>query len=334
MKKNRRRRPSAPARQTGGRWPRCTRWQGATEAPPLALALALTLFVALTPAAVDAQQGGRTLTPEQRAARAAQMEAAFQADMAMERPIEALNTVWIEEMTWMEVRDALRDGKTTAIISTGGIEQNGPYLATGKHNYVLAGACEGIARKLGDALCAPVLKLVPEGAIEPEKTGHMRYPGTISLQEETFRAVLDDVASSLRAHGFTDVVFIGDSGGNQRGMEAVAATLNQRWAGDGRAHFVPEFYRYGDVHAWMNEELGIEETASDGFHDDFVITSIMMVEHPAMVRHAQRVAAGRASINGVSIADMEQTVETGRKLLGFRVDRTVEAIRAAVAGSK
>ena len=300
----------------------------------VATASALALVVAPAAAVGLAQQGARAMTPEQRAARAAQMEAAFQADMAMERPIEALNTVWIEEMTWMEVRDALRAGKTTAIVSTGGIEQNGPYLATGKHNYVLAGACEGIARKLGNALCAPVLKLVPEGAIEPEKTGHMRYPGTISLQEETFRAVLDDVASSLRAHGFADVVFIGDSGGNQRGMEAVAATLNERWGGEGRAHFVPEFYRYGEVSAWMNEELGIEETANDGFHDDFVITSIMMVEDPKMVRHAQRVAAGRASINGVSIADKERTIKTGTKLLGFRVDQTVEAIRAAVAGSK
>lgn len=311
--------------ENGRRFPAMMAWR--------ATASALALVMWLTPAVGHAQQGDRTMTPEQRAARAAQMEAAFQADMAMERPIDALSTVWIEEMTWMEVRDALRDGKTTAIVSTGGIEQNGPYLATGKHNYMLEGACEGIARKLGDALCAPVVKLVPEGAIEPEKTGHMRYPGTISLREETFRAVLEDVGGSLRAHGFTDVIFIGDSGGNQRGMEAVAATLNERWAGEGRAHFVPEFYRYGEVHAWMNQELGIEETTNDGIHDDFVITAIMMVEDPAMVRHAQRLAAGRASINGVSIADKEWAVETGRKLLAFRVDRTVEAIRAAVAGS-
>lgn len=293
------------------------------------LVLAAALFAA--PAPAPAQQGARPTTPEQRAARAAQMEAAFQADMAMERPIEALNTVWIEEMTWMEVRDALRDGKTTAIVSTGGIEQNGPYLATGKHNYVLAGACEGIARKLGNALCAPILKLVPEGAFEPEKTGHMRYPGTLSLREETFRAVLNDVGRSLAAHGFTDVVFIGDSGGNQGGMEAVATALNERWADAGaRAHYVPEFYRYREVHEWMEQELGIRETDNDGFHDDFVITAIMMAEDPETVRHAQRVAAGKASINGVSIADKEAAAETGRKLLAFRVDRTAAAIRASI----
>ena len=295
--------------------------------------LAAAALMLVAPAAGHAQQGRRVMSPEQRAEMLARQAEALLAEMRMERPIEALNSVWIEELTWMEVRDALRGGKTTAIISTGGIEQNGPYLATGKHNYVLAGACEGIARKLGNALCAPVLKLVPEGDID-NPSGHMRYPGTISLREETYRAVLDDVASSLRAHGFTDIVFIGDSGGNQSGMAAVATALNERWRGSARAHFVPEFYRYAEVFEWMESELGITQPTNDGFHDDFVITSIMMAEDPESVRHAQRVAAGKASINGLSIADLEATIETGRKLLGFRVDRTVEAIRAAIGGGE
>jgi len=293
--------------------------------------LAAAGLMLAAPGTGDAQQGRRAMNAEQRATMAARQAEALLVDMRMERPIEALNSVWIDELTWMEVRDALRDGKTTAIISTGGIEQNGPYLATGKHNYVLAGACEGIARKLGNALCAPVLKLVPEGDID-NPSGHMRYPGTISLREETFRAVLDDMASSLRAHGFTDVVFIGDSGGNQAGMAAVAADLNERWRGSARAHFIREFYRYAEVFEWMESELGIVQTTNDGFHDDFVITAIMMTQDPASVRHAQRVAAGKASINGVSIADKEATIDIGRKLLGFRVDQTVKAIKAATAG--
>ena len=293
--------------------------------------LAAAALILAVPGSGQAQPGRRAMDAEQRAVMQLRQWEAMLADMQMERPIEALNSVWIEELTWMEVRDALRDGKTTAIISTGGIEQNGPYLATGKHNYVLAGACEGIARKLGNALCAPVLKLVPEGDIE-NPSGHMRYPGTISLREETYRAVLDDMASSLRAHGFTDIVFIGDSGGNQTGMAAVATALTERWRGSARAHFIPEFYRYAEVFEWMESELGITQPTNDGFHDDFVITSIMMAEDPTSVRHAQRVAAGKASINGVSIEDKEATIEIGRKLLGFRVDRTVEAIRAAMTG--
>src|SRR5262245_33257011 len=70
------------------------------------------------------------------------------------RPIEALDTLFVEEMTWMEVRDALKAGRTTVVVATGGVEQNGPYLATGKHNYVLRATTEAIARKLGDALIA------------------------------------------------------------------------------------------------------------------------------------------------------------------------------------
>ena len=161
-------------------------------------------------------------------------------DPDMPRPIDALDSVFLEELTWLEVRDAMRAGKDTVIIATGGIEQNGPYVAMGKHNYVLQGACEGIARELGNALCAPIVELVPEGGID-EPTGHMRYPGTISLREETFHAVLDDVASSLQAHGFENIVFIGDSGGNQDGMAVVADRLNERW-GKSIAHYIPEFY--------------------------------------------------------------------------------------------
>ena len=250
-----------------------------------------------------------------------------QAELNALRPIEALNSVWLEELTWMEVRDALAAGKTTAIISTGGIEQNGPYLALGKHNYVLQAACEGIAMQLGDALCAPIIKLVPEGGISPQ-TGHMHYPGTLSLRQETFQAVLTDVAQSLKAHGFKHIVFIGDSGGNQRGMSAVADAMNADWT-DASAHFIPEFYEYDEAFAYMESELGIKEPTNDGIHDDFVITSLMMVTDPSTVRYDQRVAAGKATINGLSIANKYETIDTGRKILRFRVDRTVDAIRSA-----
>ena len=89
--------------------------------------------------------------------------------------------------TWMDIRDALAAGKTTAIIATGGVEPNGPWLVPGKHNYVLDANCEAIERNLGRALCAPIVKWVPEGDIEP-RSGHMRSPGTISLRQETFEA--------------------------------------------------------------------------------------------------------------------------------------------------
>ena len=80
-------------------------------------------------------------------------------DPESKRPIEAVDNVFIEDLTWMEVRDALRAGKTTVLVPTGGIEQNGPYLVTGKHNVVLRGTTEAIARKLGNCLVAPIVAI-------------------------------------------------------------------------------------------------------------------------------------------------------------------------------
>jgi creatinine amidohydrolase/Fe(II)-dependent formamide hydrolase-like protein len=276
----------------------------------------------------NAQQQRRQPTAQERAEQQRRLEE----ELAAPRPIDAAKSLWIDELTWMEVRDEIAAGKTTAIISTGGIEQNGPYLITGKHNVILRGACEAVAMKLGNALCAPVIAFVPEGSIEP-KSGHMRYPGTISLREETYRSLLDDVASSLQAHGFTEIILIGDSGGNQTGLEATASALNQRWNGKGTAYYIPEFYEYDAVVKYMNEELGIVEPENEGLHDSLWITALMMIVDPASVRYDQRVAAGKATINGSSIVPKEKTIELGQKLLEYRVEQTVKAIQAARAAN-
>ncbi|MEW5918593.1 MAG: creatininase family protein [Gemmatimonadota bacterium] len=284
----------------------------------ISIAMAAALF--LTTAAASAQ--GRQ-TPEQRA----EAERRLQAELKMVRPVDALNSVWIEELTWIEVRDAIAGGKKTVIIATGGIEQNGPYVATGKHNVILKGQCESLARRLGNALCAPIIAFVPEGNIDPP-TSHMRYPGTITLQETTFRALLDDIASSMRMHGFTEVILIGDSGGNQGGMKAVAEALNARWGGTGAvARFIPEFYDNNGLIAYMNNELGIKEPNDDGWHDYYWITALMMAVDPSVVRYEERVKAGKASINGVSIAPKEKTIEVGKKLIEWRTTQTVKAIQ-------
>lgn len=243
------------------------------------------------------------------------------------RPIDALDSVWVEELTWMEVRDAMKAGKTTVIIPTGGVEQNGPYLATGKHNYVLKGTCEAIARKLGNALVAPIVAFVPEGDIDPP-TIHMKYPGTISLTEETYERLLVDICASFRTHGFKHIVLIGDSGGNQKGMKNVAARLNEKWAGKTRVHFIPEYYDYPGVTKWL-ETQGIKQV-SEGIHDDFAITATMMVVDPATVRMKQRIAAKKFRINGVDLDPAEKTIEWGKKVIDYRADLTAKAIRKSI----
>lgn len=242
------------------------------------------------------------------------------------RPIPVMDTVFMEEMTWMEIRDAMAAGKTTAIVATGGLEQNGPYLATGKHNYVLRATTQAIARKLGNALVAPIVPFVPEGDIDPP-SGHMRYPGTISLKENTYEALLTDICASLRTHGFTEIVLIGDSGGNQEGMKRTAAELNARWSGRARVHYIPEYYDYPEVTKWLESE-GIKQTP-EGLHDDFAITAIMMTVDPNTVRMKERGAAGKFSINGIDLAPAPKTIEWGKKIIEFRANATVKAIELA-----
>jgi creatinine amidohydrolase/Fe(II)-dependent formamide hydrolase-like protein len=252
------------------------------------------------------------------------------AALAEARPIDGIDSVWIEELTWMEVRDAIAQGKTTAIIATGGIEQNGPYVATGKHNFILQSACPMLAQALGNALCAPIIKLVPEGNIDPP-SGHMFFPGTISVREETFVAVLEDVGASLEAHGFEHIIYIGDSGGNLSGMASAVANLNERW-GVHKAHFIREFYDNAGVIALL-QDMGITEE-SEGYHDFYWATAMQMVTDPESVRYEQRVAAGKASINGVKIAPKAETIRIGRALLAYRVERTVAAITQAITGGR
>jgi creatinine amidohydrolase/Fe(II)-dependent formamide hydrolase-like protein len=247
-----------------------------------------------------------------------------------------LDTVWIEEQTWMETRDAIKAGKTTAIIGTGGLEQNGPYNANGKHNYVLRATCEATARKLGNALCAPIVTLEPGN---PERPG--LTPGSVFITAETFKAILTDMSTSLKTMGFTDVVFIGDSGGNVNGMKEAAAALNARWAGSSaRVHFVSEYYEEDKWSFEFLKSIGIHQkpdvqsaTRYD-IHDDYHYEALVALADPRLIRPEQRIKANRFSINGVEIGSVAKLVENARKIQEHRATLTANAIRKAIGGSR
>jgi creatinine amidohydrolase/Fe(II)-dependent formamide hydrolase-like protein len=244
-----------------------------------------------------------------------------------ERPIAMADNVWLEELTMPEVRDLLADGWQTALILTGGIEENGPYLTTGKHNHVLRVMGESIARGFGKTLVAPIV------TIEPGNPERASSPGGIRYSQETYRAVLRDYAVSLRAQGFENIFLMGDSGGNLRGMAEVAEALQSEWDGhDVVIAHIPEYYNYQDVLAYQKEELGIDEDPRlEGLHDDYYITTIIMNDDPEYVRLAQRIDAGKASINGISILPIDTALEHGRRLIQFRTDATIEAMRTAIS---
>jgi len=195
----------------------------------------------------------------------------------------AVRSVYLEELTWTELRDAIAAGATTIILPVGGTEQSGPQLALGKHNaraHVLAGR---IAAALGDTLVAPVLAYVPEGNIAPP-TEHMRFPGTISIPVAAFKSTIDGAARSFRQAGFRHIVLIGDHGGYQTPLREVAEQLNRAWAGtSAHADFIAAYYRATEAaYAQILRARGLSD-AEIGEHAGVADTALSMATTPEML---------------------------------------------------
>ena len=244
---------------------------------------------------------------------------------------QAPDTVLMEKLTSYEIRDAIGAGKTTVIVPSGGTEQNGPHMAIGKHDYRALANAQTIARRLGNALVAPVIFYTPDGNIDPP-SGHMRYPGTFSIPDAVYAQVLEYVARSLKQHGFHDIVFIGDHGSDQAGQDAVAAKLNAEWARTNvRVHAIGAYYRgdpEGDAQEMMKRGIKKEEI---GNHADVRDTSQMLAIDPTMVR-MNRLEAGN-STNGVEGDPRHATAEIGRVLIDRTVARTTDLIRKSIAAA-
>jgi creatinine amidohydrolase len=239
-----------------------------------------------------------------------------------------LPSVFLEELTWTEVRDAIKSGKTTLIVPVGGTEQSGPHIALGKHNARVHFMAGRVAAALGDALVAPVLAYVPEGSTNPA-TEHMRFPGTISIPESTFEEILIATGKSMRRHGFKEIVFIGDHGGYQRAMKRAAVTLNRDWAGGPvRAHAIEEYYTA--MSSEYAKALGARGFSEEeiGTHAGLADTSLTLAIDPSLVR-AEHLRDSNTREEGVSGDPERSSSDLGKLGVDLVVKRTTDAIRAA-----
>jgi creatinine amidohydrolase/Fe(II)-dependent formamide hydrolase-like protein len=243
-------------------------------------------------------------------------------------------TVQLQELTWTELRARIETGSTTVIIPIGGTEQSGPYIALGKHNARAAALAERIARALGNALVAPVVAYVPEGNIAPP-SGHMRFPGTITVPDAAFEQMLASAAESLAAHGFRHVVLLGDHGGYQRDLRRVVDRLNKHWAGSPKHAFVPpEYYAASSTgYAALLRRRGYRDDEI-GTHAALADTSLQLAVAPSMVRaDTLRHASAPGAADGVYGGDPRRaTAALGQLGVDLIVAQTVEAIRKDVAG--
>jgi creatinine amidohydrolase/Fe(II)-dependent formamide hydrolase-like protein len=250
-----------------------------------------------------------------------------------QRPLTAPlpNTVAIADMTWVEVRSAIARGYTTVIVPSGGIEQNGPHMILGKHDYIVRANAERIAAQLGHTLVAPTISFVPEGDYDPP-TGHLRFPGTIGVSEAAFAAVLDGVARSLKGSGFATICFIADHAGSLKPQAEVAARLSQEWAGQGiRVIDVSDYYADEPQTQFLKDQG--ETSATIGQHAGITDTSELMAVHPAGVDLARFAEAPFAlEPNGVSGDPMRASAERGRALSDIKVAAAVRQIKALAGG--
>jgi creatinine amidohydrolase/Fe(II)-dependent formamide hydrolase-like protein len=232
--------------------------------------------------------------------------------------------VFLEDLTWTELRDAIRSGKTTVLIPIGGTEQSGPSIALGKHNLRVKTLSGMIAQELGNAIVAPVIAYVPEGTITPP-TLHMRYPGTITVPDDAFIKTLEYAARSMKQAGFQNIVFLGDHGGYQSLERAAAAKLAREWKGSRvRVIALDEYYRAGtDSFEAILTAHGYS-LAETGKHAGLMDTSLQMAVAPTTVRQ-DRLPSGPG--DGVEGNPRRSSAELGQ--LGVReiVSASVAAIR-------
>jgi len=255
------------------------------------------------------------------------VEAAFPQN-SLTAPIP--NTAEMADMTWVEVRSAIDHGYTVAIVPTGGIEQNGPHMVLGKHDYIVRRAANRIAQALGHALVTPVVSFVPEGNYDPP-SGNMLFPGTLGVPEPVFAAVLEGIARSLKLAGFKTICFIGDHGLNQASQAAVAAKLNREWAGQATTVLHVADYYDGKAQIEYMREKG-ETSATIGDHAGLIDTSELLDAHPQGV-DLSRLAAlpNRPEPTGSSGNPMHSLAEYGAALIDIRIKAAVRQIRTALS---
>jgi creatinine amidohydrolase len=240
-----------------------------------------------------------------------------------------------EMMTWPEVKQAIDQGKTTALIYNGGTEQRGPQNVNGGHTLMGHATVIAIAEKLGNALAMPVLPFSVNDA-DPQ------MPGTIGLTGPVFAAINAEVAEQTIKNGFKNVVLMGDHGGGQRELKDLAGELSKKYAASGvRVVYCDDVYGKAndDFDNWLaakgypaSRHGGVPDTsemlylgASRGWvRKDQLANSL---GDPVLQRGEKADPNVKPIHNGIIGDARRSTSELGKRLFNMKVDDAVKQIR-------
>jgi creatinine amidohydrolase/Fe(II)-dependent formamide hydrolase-like protein len=242
--------------------------------------------------------------------------------------------VYLEDLTWPELREAQAAGSTSAIIFAGGIEQNGPHMALIKHNVIARYLAGQIAQRLGNSVVYPIVPFAMAG--DPiQKTGHMRLPGTISLSSEVYVGLMRQVALSAVSAGFKTIFLMGEHGQGQGELKLAAESLDADWRNKGsRVFFV------SDVNGKANQEIDAyltEHQLRPGGHAAVGETSQVMFlddAHKWIRQDKLPVSkAGPTSETGVNDPS-GASADLGRILLDLKINAAVVQMKQLLATVK
>ncbi len=181
----------------------------------------------------------------------------------------------LSTMTWPDVERAVAEGRTSAVIAVGAIEQHGPHLPLATDALIATETSRRVAERMPHLLLGPTL---PLGV----STHHASFPGTLSITERTFQEQVRACVESLGAHGIRRVFVLSGHGGNFAPLARLSAEVGGRI---GATEFVPfsDLEAFLDVFALVSALDGIPPEAS-GAHAGEWETSIMLALHPELVR--------------------------------------------------
>jgi creatinine amidohydrolase len=248
--------------------------------------------------------------------------------------------VEFEKMTWVEVKDALAAGKTTALIYTGGTEQRGPQNANGGHNEMAYATVKAIAEKLGNAIFMPVLPYTPNRA-------EADLPGTIGLTNDLLAAILERLTEQSITTGFKNVVLMGDHGGGQPKVYAqVAKEMNDKYSPQGiHVYYCDDVYtkandaieKYIADHGYPPDEHGGISDTAEMLYLDKDHTWVRRNLLPTAV--GDPVVNGKAQVgpdsphNGITGDARRSTAALGKIFFDMKVDYAVKQIQGFIGSN-
>jgi creatinine amidohydrolase len=260
-----------------------------------------------------------------------------------QQPAPKTELVEFEMMTWPEVHRAIHEeGKTIALVYNGGTEQRGPQNVNGGHTLMGRATVKAIALKLGNAIAAPVMPFSMNNA-------SATLPGTIGLTSAAFSLINEEVAEQMIKTGFKTVILMGDHGGGQTELGAVAAKLDAKYASQGiHVYFCDEVYAKAnkDFDAWLeangypaSSHAGIPDTsemiylgADKGWvRADLIATA---VGDPVLPRGQARDPNVPRVNNGISGDARRSTAELGKRIFQMKVDYAVAQINRLTGSAK